>query len=124
MKAMVVDDSKVARFVLTRMLNELGYDVVEAVDGAQALTTLAENQDCLLALVDWNMPVMNGLELVQAIRQQEALKELKIIMVSTETEMEQVVRAIEAGANEYIMKPFTKDIVFDKMRIIGLDGGA
>ena len=120
MKALVVDDSMAARFMLSKMLKEIGYEVVQAADGKEALTTLEANKDVEIALVDWNMPVMNGLELVQEVRQQAEYNNMKIMMVTTETEMMQVVRAMEAGANEYIMKPFTKDVVVDKMRLLGI----
>jgi two-component system chemotaxis response regulator CheY len=121
MKALVVDDSMAARFMLSKMLKEIGFEVVQAGDGEEALATLSDNKDVALALVDWNMPVMNGLELVEAVRRDSGFGEMKIMMVTTETEMMQVVRAMEAGANEYVMKPFTKDIVIDKMRLLGID---
>ena len=121
MKALVVDDSTATRFILSKMLREIGFEVVQAAHGGEALERLSGNADVVLALVDWNMPEMNGFELVQAVRREERYNEIKIMMVTTETEMQQVVRAMEAGANEYIMKPFTKDIVIDKLRLLGIE---
>ena len=106
--------------MLAKMLRELGYEPHEAGDGKEALSALTEDPSFELALVDWNMPEMNGLELVQAVRNTATFHELKLIMVTTETEMMQVVRALEAGANEYIMKPFTKEMVAEKLQMIGL----
>ena len=120
MKAMIVDDSGATRFILSKMMSELGYDVVQAKDGQDAYDKLNENTDCVIALVDWNMPVMNGYDLVCKMRSEDQFNDVKIMMVTTETEMTQVVKAIEAGANEYIMKPFDKDIVTAKFQEIGL----
>lgn len=121
MKAIVVDDSSATRFILTKMLTELGYQVSQAEHGKDALEKISKEKEFRLALVDWNMPVMNGYELVQQVRENQDLNKMVIMMVTTETEMGQVVKAIEAGANEYIMKPFTKDMIVDKMRILGLN---
>jgi two-component system chemotaxis response regulator CheY len=73
-----------------------------------------------LALVDWNMPEINGLELLQRIRENPELSSLKVIMVTTETELDQMAAALEAGANEYVMKPFTKDILLEKLDLVGI----
>lgn len=121
MKVLVVDDSSATRFILGKMLGELGFDVVEAENGEVAFTRLLENTDVDLALVDWNMPVMNGYDLVQKVRGEDNFDALKIMMVTTETEMERVVQAMEAGANEYIMKPFTKEMIVEKMRLLGYE---
>jgi two-component system chemotaxis response regulator CheY len=117
-QAMVVDDSRAVRMILSRNLAELGYDVCTAADGAEALALLHE--DLSLVLVDWNMPRMNGLEFLQKLRADPRFASVKVIMVTTETEMDQMVRALAAGANEYVMKPFTKDILTDKLRMLGL----
>ncbi|MCI5064984.1 response regulator [bacterium] len=120
MKALVVDDSSATRFILGKMLKEIGYEVLEAENGEVALSTLRDNTDVIFAMVDWNMPVMNGYELVQEVRKDGQFADLVLMMVTTETEMTQVVQAIEAGANEYLMKPFTKEMVADKMALLGL----
>lgn len=121
MKVLVVDDSRAIRMILSRILAEVGFDeVLEAGDGSEALNKLAEHGAPDLMLVDWNMPVMNGYELVQSARGNDDYAGMPIMMVTTETEMDQVVKALEAGANEYIMKPFNKDDVLSKLEILGL----
>jgi len=121
-KVLVVDDSRAMRLVLRQMLSTLGFNVAEAVHGKEALTFLQSNLDTTLALVDWNMPEMNGLELVEAVRQDTRFKDLCMMMVTTETEMSNVERAMRAGANEYIMKPFSKDAIVEKLQMLGLAG--
>ncbi len=120
MKALIVDDSRAMRVILSGLMRGLGFDVSEARHGREALAHLNANTDTALALVDWNMPEMNGLELVKAVRRDERFGDLRIVMVTTETETSQVVKAIEAGASEYVMKPFTRDIIEDKVRMLGL----
>jgi two-component system chemotaxis response regulator CheY len=117
-RALVIDDSRPMRMILGKLLKELGFEVTEAGDGKQALERLSPPPD--LALVDWNMPVMNGLEFVQAVRADHQYDHVPLMMVTTETDMERVAAAIDAGANEYVMKPFTKDIILDKLRLLGM----
>jgi two-component system chemotaxis response regulator CheY len=120
-KALVVDDSRAVRMVLARSLRGLGYEVCEAANGREALDVIAAGKDTLsLVLTDWNMPVMNGLELLKRLRQDPKLASLIVLMVTTETEIDQMAAALEAGANEYIMKPFTQDILADKLRLTGI----
>jgi two-component system chemotaxis response regulator CheY len=120
-KALVVDDSKTIRIIIKRILIELGFEVLEAVNGVNALEVIAPHKAVVkLVLADWNMPEMNGLELVKKLRQDPELPSLKIIMVTTETEMSQMSSALEAGADEYVMKPFTKDILKEKLELIGI----
>jgi len=120
-KALVVDDSKTIRTILGRILRELGYEVCEAGDGKQALQVM-ESQKATVAVVlaDWNMPEMNGLELLRELRRDPELSSLKVIMVTTETEIDHMVLALEAGANEYVMKPFTKEILREKLEMVGI----
>jgi len=120
MLALVVDDSGVIRTVLTRILGSLGYEVVGAANGREALEKLASGACPDLALVDWNMPEMNGHEFICALRADERWRNLPLMMVTTETEMEQVARALAAGANEYLMKPFTPEMVKEKLALLGL----
>lgn len=122
-RALVVDDSRAMRMILARVLREQGWEVLEAGDGREALEVLAANPMPAVALVDWNMPVMNGLEFVEAVRRDEALSAMRLIMVTTESESSQVVKAIEAGAEEYLFKPFTPDAVLDKLAMLGLPAG-
>jgi two-component system chemotaxis response regulator CheY len=94
--------------------------VAEAGDGKQALDLLEQSGPIDIALVDWNMPVMTGFELVQALRARKPFDAMAIMMVTTETESTQVQRAIDAGANEYVMKPFTDDVLREKLLMLGL----
>jgi two-component system, chemotaxis family, chemotaxis protein CheY len=120
-KAMVVDDSKAIRMILTRSLNKLGYEVCTAANGAEALAVLnSQAPELSFFLVDWNMPEVTGIELVERVRRMPSYAEVPIMMVTTETEIEQMVRALEAGANEYMMKPFTEEMITDKLRIMGV----
>jgi two-component system, chemotaxis family, chemotaxis protein CheY len=120
-KALIVDDSKAIRMILGRILRELGYEVCEAVDGKDALKVIeSEKAAVQLVLADWNMPQMNGLDLVKHLRHNPELASLKVIMVTTETEVDHIVSALEAGANEYVMKPFTKDIIRGKLEMVGI----
>ena len=120
MQALVVDDSRAMRIIIGRVLKELGYEVLEAGHGGEALERLKAAPGISLAMVDWNMPVMNGFELVTAVRADARWSELTLIMVTTESESSQVMRALDAGANEYVMKPFTVDILREKLAMLGL----
>jgi two-component system chemotaxis response regulator CheY len=120
-KALVVDDSKTIRIIIRRILIELGYEVCEATNGREALEVIEADKAAVeLVLADWNMPEMNGLELVKRLRQDPELASLKVIMVTTETEMGQMASALDAGANEYVMKPFTKNILKEKLELVGI----
>lgn len=103
--------------ILSRALRELGFQVWEAGDGETALENLRRIFPIDLAMVDWNMPGIDGLELLKKLRAEPAYGDLKIVMVTTESEAEQMSAALEAGANEYIMKPFTIEILVDKLRL-------
>ena len=118
MRALVIDDSRAVRKILRGFLEGIGYDVFEAADGADALSVLDQQGTMDVALVDWNMPNMNGYEFVVAVRSNSAHKTMYLMMVTTETEIEKVAAALEAGANEYVMKPFTKDMVVEKLRLL------
>ena len=123
MQAIVVDDSRAMRMLMGRLLKDIGFDVDEAGDGSEALGRLRERLSAdpvQLALVDWNMPEMSGIELVEAVRSDPAFSSLRIVMVTTETELSQVTKALEAGADEYLMKPFTRDDVVGKLELLGL----
>lgn len=122
MDALVIDDSRAMRTILGGMLQELGFNVVQAKDGRDALARLKETPAARLALVDWNMPEMDGLEFIKAVRADPGWAALKLIVVSTETERSQMTRALDEGADEYVMKPFTKVIVAEKLKLIGLVG--
>lgn len=119
--ALVIDDSRVIQKVLSRMLRELGFEPATASDGAEALEVLErEGPSIGFAMVDWNMPKLNGLEFVEAVRARREYDGVRLVMVTTETEITQMMKALEAGANEYIMKPFTNEAVEDKLRLLGV----
>jgi two-component system chemotaxis response regulator CheY len=120
-KALVVDDSRAVRMILARTLRELGFEVLEAANGREALDVIeAEKNAVSLVLADWNMPEINGLELLKQLRKKPELASLVVVMVTTETELDQMAAALDAGANEYVMKPFTKDILVEKLQIAGV----
>lgn len=120
MLALVIDDSRAMRMVLRRILTGLGFDVSEAAGGPPALELLAAGEHPDLVLVDWHMPEMEGIDVVAAMRAQPVDYRGKIVMVTTETEMSQMARALQAGADEYLMKPFTGDAVTEKLRLLDL----
>lgn len=120
MHALVIDDSKAMRIIIGGILKQIGFQVTEAGNGSEALEQLRQLGKADLAMVDWNMPVMNGFDFVCAVRAEPAWEAMRMIMVTTETEMSQIVKAIEAGANEYVMKPFTKDMIREKIELLEL----
>jgi two-component system, chemotaxis family, chemotaxis protein CheY len=121
MRALVVDDSRAMRSILTRILNNAGFDdVIHAADGQEALAALKDQPLPDIALVDWNMPVMDGLAFVTACRATPAYRGITLMMVTTESEQGQIVRALAAGAHEYVIKPFTPDAIVDKLALLGL----
>ncbi len=122
MKALVVDDSRAMRMMLSNMLTGMGFEVAQAQDGREGLEHLTGHPDTEVALVDWNMPVMTGIEMVEAVRRDSALSRVKLMMVTTESEISQMERALRAGANEFVLKPFTKDVITEKLKL--LQGGA
>jgi len=110
------------RSILARMLRGLDFEVVEAANGREALERLKGLGKVDLALVDWNMPEMNRFDFVRAVRSEHIYDGVLLMMVTTETEMENVVRALAAGANEYVMKPFTQEVILEKLQLFGMAG--
>jgi two-component system chemotaxis response regulator CheY len=123
MKALVIDDSKAMRSILGRILINLGFEVVEAEHGQAGLERLRETSPTDLVLVDWNMPVMDGLGFLKAVRQAGDLGKFRTIVVTTETESGRMTEALAEGADEYVMKPFTQDAILLKLEILGLGVG-
>jgi two-component system chemotaxis response regulator CheY len=119
MHALIVDDSTTIRMILGEYLKKLGFDVTEAVNGRDALDRLRGMKKADVVLVDWNMPEMDGLSFVEAVRAEHQYDELPLMMVTTNTELAHVAKALEAGANEYIMKPFTRDMIREKLELLG-----
>lgn len=121
MKALVVDDSRSMRAILAKQLKELGFTVAEAQNGQEALAQLHADGATDLVLLDWNMPGMDGAEVLAIIRSEPNYRNVRVMMVTTESEMSQVAVALEAGANEYLMKPFDRASLVEKLVLLGMD---
>jgi len=121
MRALVVDDSRSMRSIILKQLKELGFEVYEAENGHEAMSRLHEVKNIHLVLLDWNMPEMDGLEVLSLIRAEPAYKEVRVMMVTTESEMSRVATALEAGASEYLMKPFDREALLEKLILLGMD---
>jgi two-component system, chemotaxis family, chemotaxis protein CheY len=116
---LIVDDSGIIRKVARRILESLGLQILEAENGEQALEACKrELPDAIL--LDWNMPKMDGYDFLRALRRLPGGGQPKIVFCTTENDVAHIARALQAGANEYIMKPFDKDIVAEKFQEIGL----
>lgn len=120
MRALIVDDSRAMRSILSGILADLEFEVEQAADAEGAYEILTADESFDLVLVDWNLPAMNGLELVKLLRQRTELADLRLMMVTTETELGRVREALEAGADEYIMKPFDKEMLLEKLTLLGI----
>ena len=120
MHALVVDDSSAMRMILKKILTEIGFKVSQAVHGLDGLERLKEHDDIDVALVDWNMPEMDGLEFVKALRGDHANADMRVMMVSAENDMSKIARALMMGADEYAMKPVTKEIIVEKLEAMGV----
>jgi len=120
-KALVVDDSKTIRTILTRTLNEIGFEVLEAANGREALEVIeAEKTTVHLILLDWDMPEMNGLDLLKRLRETPEFSSMVVVMVTAQNNLDHIGEALEAGANEYVMKPFTRDVLVGKLELTGI----
>lgn len=120
MRALIVDDSRPIRRIESEILQELGFETVDACHGKEALERLQANELPDVVLVDWNMPEMDGLEFIKAVRRDARYSGLVLLMVTTESETDQMLRALTAGADEYLMKPFQKGALVDKLRLVGV----
>jgi two-component system, chemotaxis family, chemotaxis protein CheY len=116
---LVVDDSSVIRKIARRILEEMNFQIIEAEDGEKALEICKRGLPDAV-LLDWNMPVMDGYEFLRSLRQLPDGDRPKVVFCTTENGMDHIARALDAGANEYIMKPFDKDIVAAKFQEVGL----
>lgn len=122
MRALIVDDSKLQRKAMERLARELGIESDLASDGLAGLESLRSKPDAYeLAIIDWNMPVMSGLELVQALRSDARFTHIAILMATTEDSLERIQAALEAGADEYLIKPFGVEELASKIELLGLD---
>ncbi len=116
LRLLVVDDSSTMRRIIKNTLARLGYkDVLEAEHGAAAWQVMQENSDIDVLITDWNMPEMNGLELVKKVRAESKYEDMPIIMVTTEGGKAEVITALRAGVNNYIVKPFTPQVLKEKL---------
>lgn len=120
MQALVIDDSRTTRMILKQLLKQFGFEVSEAADGKQALSVLGTMGHPDLILVDWDMPVMNGWEFIQAVRAQHEYDDLPLMMITAHTDAESVTQALQAGANEFVMKPFNEEIIREKLQLLGI----
>jgi two-component system chemotaxis response regulator CheY len=120
MRALIVDDSRPIRRIESDILQELGFETDGASNGKEAWERLQQGPPPDVLLVDWNMPEMDGLEFLKAVRGDDRFSEVTVLMVTTETETDQMLRALSAGADEYLMKPFQKECLVDKLRLVGV----
>ncbi len=116
---LVVDDSRVIRKVARKIVEELDFECAEAADGSEALEVCRKNMPDAV-LLDWNMPVMNGLDFVKALRREKSGDQPVVVFCTTENDMAHITEALRAGADEYVMKPFDGDIIESKFQQTGL----
>jgi len=118
MKIMLVDDSATMRRIQKTQLSGMGVtDVIEAGNGEEAMARLQENMPVDLVLLDWNMPVMDGMTFLKKVRENDSYSKVKIIMCTSESEKPKVVEALKAGANNYLVKPFQPEALKEKLGI-------
>jgi two-component system chemotaxis response regulator CheY len=122
MRALIIDDSRAMRSILRRIITELGFETTEAAHGQDALDQMEAGPVPDLCLIDWNMPVMDGYTFITRVRANQAWRGVTLVMVTTESEQSQIVRALAAGAHEYVIKPFTPDAIVEKLELLGLLG--
>lgn len=120
MRALVVDDSRTVRLIVSNILAELGMEVLQAADGVEAQEQTRRNPGVDLMLVDWNMPRLNGLEFVRWVRSERTHDHVRIMRVTSEAQGAQVIQALQAGANEYLMKPFDKEVLLAKLSLMDI----
>ena len=124
MLALIIDDSRAMRRILRRIIEPLGFNILEAEHGQEGLDQLQQHGNTVdLILVDWNMPVMDGLQFVEALRSEKTIPHISVVMVTTETEPAQMARALMAGVDEFVMKPFTAEVLIEKLQLIGITIG-
>jgi two-component system chemotaxis response regulator CheY len=116
---LIVDDSRVIRSIARGILHDLGFDTDEAEDGKQALAACIKHMPDAV-LLDWNMPVMNGIDFLRELRAMPGGKEPKVFFCTTENDMSHITQALETGADEFIMKPFDAEILSSKLALQGL----
>ncbi|MBP7564264.1 MAG: response regulator [Candidatus Cloacimonetes bacterium] len=124
MKILTVDDSRMIRMIIINTLKSLGYEALEAANADKALEVLEEKSNEInLILLDWNMPGMNGYDLLKIIKSSDRFKHIPVMMVTTEGERKNVIKAIQSGADNYLTKPFTpEDLSIKILECLGLSG--
>lgn len=120
MKALVVDDASVARKMVGRMMTELGFDVIAAEHGQDALDKLEPTSPPDAVVTDWNMPVMDGVELAKAIRSTEEYRHIPVLMISSEADPRRVAKALLSGVDEYLFKPVDAAMIRERLEIMGV----
>jgi two-component system chemotaxis response regulator CheY len=120
MRALIVDDSRFVRGLLRALLEKMGTACEEAADGQEGLDRLGAGPAFDVVFIDWNMPVMNGLDMMRNLRA-SGFHNLKVMMVTTAGENEFIVRALDAGADEYLMKPFDEAALIEKLAMLGIE---
>lgn len=121
MKVIIADDSKAMRAIIARQIADLNFEIKEASNGEEAFDLMLAEAPIDLLITDWNMPGLRGLELVQKIRSQERFDATKILVVTSEVEAESMLKALQAGADEYLMKPFAASALREKIEILNLN---
>lgn len=120
---LIVDDCKFTTKVLSQCMKELGYDVHTALSAEEAVSFLETHEPPSLFFVDWIMPGMSGVEFVAWLREQRPTQATPVLMVTAQRDLSQIAQALQSGANEYIMKPFSKEAIEEKLKILGIDSG-
>ncbi|WP_435768510.1 response regulator [Nocardioides sp. SYSU DS0651] len=117
---MIIDDSRAMRSILRRIVTGLDFETAEAGHGQEALDQMRSGPVPDVCLVDWNMPVMDGYTFITEVRANPEWRNVTLMMVTTESEQRQIVRALAAGAHEYVIKPFTPEAITEKLELLGL----
>ena len=121
MRALIIDDSRANRMVLQRFLKEFGFETTEAENALDAIWKLNKGEDITLITVDYNMPKMTGSQFVRVVREKPELKEVPIIMITSDNTTQRMTEALQAGANEFLVKPFTQEMIEQKLITLGFD---
>lgn len=121
MRALIIDDSRAMRTILGGILRTIGFEVMHAANGEEGLQQLDAAGAIDLAVVDWNMPVMDGLQFLRSVRSRAEFDAVRLMMVTTETDVGRMSEAMREGANEYVMKPFNRDVIVRKLLLMGLE---
>lgn len=119
-RILLVDDSRAVRLAAKRILSSFNFELLEAENGEEGLKVIRASQPIDAVLLDWNMPIMDGITFLKAVRADATLPQPRIVMCTTENDLHRIVEAIQCGADEYIMKPFTEEIVREKLQGAGV----